>query len=489
MPGFVSSKARISALGLVALILPNLNPSASFGLDLNIHNINVLSSENITTDDSSNILKVYLNTFKPNDSINFRIDLNNSDTATIYSGTDKIVLPPQSGFQFAVKAGKTLAKSAIGQPLKVIKDASGSNLIEVFPAPPDIPLISLTGNTSLIANKEILSTPVVSNGTYVIDSIGTNIRYFYKSPNNIIGFRRLSDAPAQQGFGGVATYAFLEQTQFGVSATSPGIWRLLDSNFQTVQRINNVSTKFGTLLPEGHGITIGPSGNPIVITTVTRAVDSSWLKRQYNLPILDCDIAEIKGGKAINEFSFWDWAVANKSVSEPLLDSMQLFNDPQNPTSSPIDICHANSLQFYKGTNKILLSLRSPSILMTLTPNLQKVVDVIPTADSLQHFARFVSPTEITALGNFTFANNSQFLDFKLVAGKWNLTQTPFPVHVTYCGNTQYLDKTHIWLAGGCGPFTPGTLGAVYSITAGKMTLIGEVKMDKFTYSYRADLA
>jgi hypothetical protein len=298
----------------------------------------------------------------------------------------------------------------------------------------------------------------------------------------------LNDAPIAAGFGGTPVYAFLEQKDFSVTATSPGDWRLLDSNFQSVEKINEIQTKFGRYLPEGHGITISPSGNPVLITTVTRTVDSSWLKRSFKLPVLDCDIAEVKNGRAISEFSFWDWAVANKSVSEPLLDAMKLFNDPQNPTSSPIDICHANSLEYNKSSDEYLISLRSPSILLILSSDLKTVKAVLNTGSALQHFARFASNSEITALGNFTFDKVSQFLDFKKIGNTWKLTKIAFPVHVQFCGNTQYLDSTHIWLAGGCGPFAPGVLGAVFKVNNGIMSQVGAVKMDSFTYSYRGDL-
>jgi len=76
-----------------------------------------------------------------------------------------------------------------------------------------------------------------------------------------------------------------------------------------------------------------------------------------------------------------------------------------------------------------------------------------------------------------------------LVNGTWKLTEIPFPVHVTYCGNTQYLDSTHIWLGGGCGTFADGTLGAIFKVSAGAMTQVGAAKMTGFNYSYRADLA
>jgi len=60
---------------------------------------------------------------------------------------------------------------------------------------------------------------------------------------------------------------------------------------------------------------------------------------------------------------------------------------------------------------------------------------------------------------------------------------------VTYCGNTQYLDSTHIWLGGGCGTFADGVLGAIYKVNAGAMTQVGAAKMAGFNYTYRADLA
>ena len=63
-----------------------------------------------------------------------------------------------------------------------------------------------------------------------------------------------------------------------------------------------------------------------------------------------------------------------------------------------------------------------------------------------------------------------------------------FPVHVAYCGNTNFLDKTHVWLGGGCGPFKPDVLGAVYQLSNGALNEIGSVKMQNFNYTYRADL-
>ena len=214
--------------------------------------------------------------------------------------------------------------------------------------------------------------------------------------------------------GGTPVYAYLEQKDFGVTATSPGVWRLLDKNFNQLEKINDVKTKYGTLPPEGHGMTTSPSGHAVVIVTPTRQVDSSWLKRQYKLPVLDCSIVEVRNGVAIKEFNWWDWASNHRNMSQPLLDSMPLFNDPQNPTSSPIDVCHANSLEYYKPLNVYLVSMRSPSIIVMLSEDLKSIKAILPTNNSLQHFARFYSKDRITAFGNYTFDKISKFLDFKL---------------------------------------------------------------------------
>ena len=465
-----------------------IGPATSAAHAVDPSTITVLSSENISTEVSNNVLKVYLNTFRPNNVVSFKVIFHNTEALPVINDSVKMTVPINSGLQFALTTGAVLSQSVITKTIREIDDENGNPLVQLFPAPADFPLISYTGDTSLIKNQEILSTPVVADGTYAIGSSGTNIKFFLKSPNNLMGFRKLTDAKASSTFSGTPVYGYLEQKDFSVSATSPGVWRLLDAKYQLVSRINEVKTKFGPYLPEGHGMTIAPSGNPIVIMAVTRTVDSSWLKRSYKLPILDCDIAEVKNGVAIKEFSFWDWAVANKTVSEPILDAMTLFNDPQNPTSSPIDICHANSLQYYKATNQFLISLRSPSLIFILDSNLKVVKSVLDANSALQHFARFVSKTEITALGNYSLDKISKFLDFKLVNGKWQLKEIPFPVHVTYCGNTQYLDSSHVWLAGGCGPFTDGVLGAIYKVTGSTMTQVGAVNMKGFNYTYRADL-
>lgn len=479
------SLITIFALLSFSLIAAPQSKAAAF----EAKNITVISSEIVTTENSGNIFKVYLNTFRPNYQVYFQLNFHNESPLSIISDAAPMTLPVASTLRLYVTGEAVLDQATLAKPIREIFDEAGTPIVQIFSAPPDFPVISLVGDTSLIKKKELLSTPVVSDGTYAITSVGTEIKFFIKYPGNLIGFRKLTDADAVSTYSGKPMYGYLEQKDFSVTATSPGIWRLLDSRYQIVSSINSIKTKFGTYLPEGHGMTVSPSGNPVVIAAVTRTVDSSWLKNGYGkFPILDCDIAEIKNGIAIKEFSFWDWAVAHKSISQPFLEAMPLFNDPQNPTSSPIDICHANSLQYYKTTNEYLFSLRSPSLLLVVDSNLKNVKGVINANNSLQHFARFKSKTEITALGNYTLDKLSKFQDFKLVNGKWQLKEITFPVHVKYCGNAQYIDSSHIWLGGGCGTFADGVLGAIFKVSGSTMTQVGSVKMRGFNYSYRADL-
>ena len=454
-----------------------------------INDVVVQTSELSSTSISGTTLKINLESFRPNTTIYFKIQFSNSETVSVTSSDTNLKVPAGTAFQFSIKSGEVLDQGDIGKPIRDFNiGASWMKKLQVFPTPPDFPVISFSGRTELVNSKEILSTPVVKSGTYAVDSIGTKIRFFIKSKNNLIGFRKINDTKSVFTPGGTPVYAYLEQKDFRVSATSPGTWRLLDENFDVVARINHVKTKFGVVQPEGHGITSSPSGNSVVMTAVTRTVDSSWLKRQYKAPILDCDIAEVVDGKAIKEFSFWDWAVANKKISQPLFDSMPLFNDPQDPVNSPIDICHVNSMQFSNLTNQYVFSLRSPSIILIVDKDLKKVIKVLPADNALQHFARFRSKNQITALGNYSLDKVSKFLDFKQVNGEWKLSEYVFPTHVMFCGNTNYLDDNHIWLGGGCGAFKPGVLGAIYEKRGNELIEVGLVKMSNFIYSYRADL-
>lgn len=481
-------KVRILSI-LIALVASSIaGTSPSKAVSPEVSKIVVQSSEPTTTNIENGVLKVYLSTFRPKTTVFFKVNFNNPAVSKITSGSTSLEIPANGTIQFNFTSGVTLDQALIDTPIKIIKDEAGNDLIEIYPAPSNFPKLSFTGNISLIEKREILSTPVVNGGTYAIASTGKKINFFIFSRNNLLGFRKVSDTDPIVSLSGSAQYAYLVQKDFSVTATSPGVWRVLDRDFALIQQINEVTTKFGDLYPEGHGMTTSPSGNAVVITTPERKVDSSWLKRQYKAEVLDCDIAEVKNGKAIKEFSWWDWANAHRSQTQALLDQMPLFNDPQDPQNSPIDICHANSLQYYAPLDVYLVSLRSPSILLVIKSDLKTVKYLIPANDALQHFARFVSKTEITAFGNYTNGKVSRFQDFKLVNGTWKLKEYEFPVHVLFCANANFVGSKHVWLGGGCGPARAGLLGALYQISGNTLKEVGAVNMENLTYSYRADL-
>ena len=237
---------RKSSLLACIIGLCLISPLSSSANAADLSQVTVVSSASVSVENTPSLSKMYLNSFKPNETIFFRINLNNSAPVTIYDGNSPLAMQAQASFQFSLKSGSILAKSAIGSPIKTYNDANGKPLIQIFPTPANFPLITLKGDTSLIAKSDILSTPVVKDGTYAIDSVGTGIKFFTKSPNNLIGFRKLSDAPIQPGAGGQGVYAYLEQKDLSVTATSPGAWRILDSHFNTVQRIEKVQTQFGS---------------------------------------------------------------------------------------------------------------------------------------------------------------------------------------------------------------------------------------------------
>ena len=476
-------------LWIISLLVTLLqSPTISSAAITNLSKSSVTASENITTEISSSKVNIFLNTFIPNHTYFVRVNFAPITELSVSVTGNTFTIKKGQSLTLKFTTGAILQKSDFHKEIQTVRDKTGKIIVAVYPTPRDFPDLSLSGSTELVKNRLILSTPVVQDGSYAIASIGDSVKFFTKSLLTQIGFRELSDAPISELPGGQPVYAYLEQKDFSVTATSPGIWRLLDSEFNAIGRINEISMPEGKLLPEGHGITTSPKGNPVVMLTPTRTVDSSWLKRQFPLPVLDCYVGEVQNGKLLNSFSLWDWAVAHKKESQPLLDAMSLQHDPQNP-NSPIDICHVNSMEYYKPLNVYVLSLRSPSILVIVSPDLKEVKDVLTADSSLQHFARFNGNNQITALGNYTFSNQSKILIWDKNGSKWNLRKLDLPVHLKFCGNVSVIDKTHYWVGGGCpSPFLPDTLGAIYELKDNKLTAIGSLKAKGFTYSYRSDL-
>ena len=479
----------LTQLLVISLLITLLQPlSISSAAIANLSKSSVTASENVTTEITSSKVNVYLNTFIPNHTYYVRVSFAPVSELSVSVTGSAFTIKKGQSLTLKFTTGSALQRVDLHKAFQTVKDKTGKIIVAVYPTPSDFPDISLSGSTSLIKDRLILSTPVVQDGSYAIASIGDSVKFFNKSAMTQIGFRELSDTPIAQLPGGEPAYAYLEQKDFSVTATSPGVWRLLDNEFNVIGRINDIQMPTEKLLPEGHGITTSPKGNPVVMLTPTRTVDSSWLKRQFTLPVLDCYIGEVQNGKLLNYFSLWNWAVAHKKESQPLLDAMSLQHDPQNP-NSPIDICHVNSMEYYKPLNVYVLSLRSPSILVIVSADFKEVKNVLTADSSLQHFARFNGNNQISALGNYTFGNQSKILIWDKNGSKWNLRKIDLPVHLKFCGNVSVIDKTHYWVGGGCpSPFLPDTLGAIYELKDNKLTAIGSLKAKNFTYSYRSDL-
>lgn len=445
------------------------------------------ASENVETDVTSSGIKIYLNTFRPNMDlyVNFSLHVN----ATL-SSTDRTVLSVNNTngiLQFHFKFGPYLTAAAKTSALATIKDSGGVPRIQIYGMPKDFPVMSIQGDKAAVAGLNYLATPTTNEGSYAIATKGLNVVFFVKSPRFLVGFRELSDSKSKPYPSGTPQYTYLEQQQLNHESLSPGIWRFLDSSFEAVGRVNTFTAMGQTLQADGHGMTMSPDGNPVVMTIPTRTVDSSWLAKPYSGPIVDCLIAEVNNGQTVRSFSLWDWANTHRSESKALMDAGLRDADPAQPTG-PSDICHANSIQYWAPLNEYVLSSRSLSALLILDANLTTVKDVLSSPGSMQHFARFNSNNVITAFGNYTNEKFSRFQTWKLVNGTWTLSEITLPIHTLFCGNAQMIDKTHLWVGGGCQAFAKNVLGVLYDVSGATPKELSRLVVSSMGYSYRADL-
>lgn len=303
----------------------------------------------------------------------------------------------------------------------------------------------------------------------------------------MVGFRELKDATLEPFPSGTARYGYLEQVALNNQSLSPGIWRLLDSNFEQVGRVASIKISGTTWLPDGHGMTSAPSGNPVVIIPVIRNVDSNWLSTPYPKSILDCTIAEVANGKPVHSFSLWDWADSHRIQFKAIMDAGLRDPDPYQP-NGPLDICHANSLEYNAQFGGYLVSIRSISSVFILDENLSVVEQVLSAPGAMQHFARFNTSKSITALGNYSNDKVSRFMNWTLIDGKWVLKEITLPIHVVFCGNAQFVDSTHIWVGGGCQAFLKNVLGILYDISDSTAVEKSRLSASAIGFSYRVDL-
>jgi hypothetical protein len=448
---------------------------------------NVVASEDVATKITKDGIKVYLNTFRPNMDLYLNVVLHVNATLTSKDKSAISLNYTNGVLQFHFRFGPYLTASAKTIALATIKDDAGVPRIQIYGIPADFPVMSLQGNTSITSELSFLATPTTSDGAYAIATSGLKVQYFVKSQRFIVGFRELSDSNPIAFPSGTPRYAYLEQVQLNHESLSPGIWRFLDSTFETIGRVNSFTAYNQNLQSDGHDLTVAPDGNPVVLAVPTRTVDSSWLAKPYSGDISDCIVSEVSNGKTIHSFSLWDWASTHQAQAKSLLDNGLRDPDPAQP-KGPSDICHANSIQYNAATKEYLLSARSLSALLILDSTLTTVKQVLSSPGSMQHFARFNSPTDITALGNYTNEKFSRFQEWKLIGSTWTLSEITLPIHVQFCGNAQMVDKSHLWVGGGCQAFEKNVLGVLYDVSKSSPQEVSRLVASSMGYSYRVDL-
>jgi hypothetical protein len=317
---------------------------------------------------------------------------------------------------------------------------------------------------------------------------GEYLKYFEKFNNFVLAFRELSEGEQLSLASGSAKFAYHEKIELNRPFYTPGVWKLLDEDFEIVGRIASFKTFGQIVYPEGHGMTASTSGNPVVMSYVYRKVDSSWLKKPFNAPILDCVFSEVKNGKELRKFSVWDWMNSNREKSQKYLDAPGERQIDNTLDGSPVDFCHANSLVYSKEFGSYIVSLRSLDLVMIIDKNLKKMNDLLYSEKARQHFARVVNNSQISTLENYTGQANSKFAIWSKVQNKWKISEYTLGVSLPYCGNAELLPNFKLWVAGGCANFDGNTAGVLYNLKNGKVVEIARLKLLNSSGSYRVDL-
>ena len=90
---------KIALISLATLLTTVGLPGMARGAN-SLSDITILSSENISTNQTPSNLSVYLNTFRPSTQIFFKVVLNNSETTTVTAPNMNLTIPPKGAFQF-----------------------------------------------------------------------------------------------------------------------------------------------------------------------------------------------------------------------------------------------------------------------------------------------------------------------------------------------------------------------------------------------------
>ena len=480
------NKNRFTTIAMaISLVLTVIQtPQANSAPDLS--GTQVFSSEKISTTTLNGTVTSYLQTFRPSADIWITAVFPTGVIAKSVIGETSEINLSGNYAQLRITLPKSLNFSDLNKKILSIVDDSGVVIFNLIQNPIDLPTATFEGNVGELKKLNYLLTPAITNGSYNLAIQNGEIVYFEKFSNFVLGFRKIDEANYNLA-SGRATYAYLEKVELNRPNYTPGKWRFLNKDFELVGKVSTLNIMGATVYPEGHGITVSPSGTPVVMSYLPRKVDTSWVTKIKGSTILDCVFSQVQSGKSLKNFSLWDWANTHRDTYNSIISAGDQAIDATRKDQA-VDFCHVNSLVYSKVLNSYIASFRSLDLILVIDSKLQKVTAELYAPGARQHFARVKSATEITSLENYTGEKVSKFASWKLIDGKWKLFETDLTVMLPYCGNAQYVSSNSIWVGGGCVNFDNGTTGIYYSLAGNKVSEIGRLKIIGSTGTYRADL-
>lgn len=488
MGNLKTHKRKITFSALAAIWLSLVTPSSVAAASIDMRDATVVASESIEVQTTQQELRVYLQNFRANNEIWLNISLPVADTLIPRGFSPREFDSTGTLTRLSFLLPPSLALTATGSKFGELVTTDGMAKVSIYLTPPDFPSWSIEGVSNSLNSKELLLNPAVGAGSYAVAISNGRIVFFQKSSTFTLGFKRISISEGIDLPSGQARYAYMERVQLSKQFYTQGIWKLLDKTFEQIGTINKPVILGKPHITEGHDIAVSPSGNAVVMAYVDRKVDSSWLEKPFKSSnVLDCVFSEIKDGKAIKTFSFWNWVNSHRSQFKKILGSGDRAQDLLIPTQ-PVDFCHANSIDYSKDASGYVISLRSIDLVLQVDENLKTLQRMFYTPGARQHFAEYSSKNGYTALGNYTSSSSSKFQQWKRVGGKWKLTETPLPLLMQYCGNSQIVDYEFIWVAGGCANATKDTMGILFSRRQGQLVEVSRLKSIGTSGSYRVDI-
>jgi hypothetical protein len=476
----------MTGLTFVAALIFSLLQPVQAGALVDLSTTQVFSSEKTSTTMEGGVVNSYLQVFRPEADIWITVVFPAGVNPKILQGETSELNINGNYVQFSITLAKSLKLNELNKKLITFGDESGNKIFNLIQNPSDLPTTTFEGDSKELSKLNYLLTPAVTNGSYNLAIQGGEIVYFEKFSNFVLGFRKLDESNHYLS-SGRASYAYLEKVELNRPNYTPGIWKLLNKNFELIGRIYSLKIMGVDVYPEGHGIAFSPSGQPVVMTYVPRLVDASWVTKIQGSTILDCVFSQIQNGKVVRNFSLWDWADKHREKYNPLISAGDQTVDLTRKDKA-VDFCHVNSLIYSKELNSYVASFRSLDLILVIDSRLQNVTAELYAPGARQHFARVRSATEITSLQNYTGQSKSKFASWRKVDGVWKLSETELSVMLPYCGNAQYVSDTKIWVGGGCVNFDNGTTGIEYDVSSAKVNEIGRLKLVGSSGTYRADL-